>query len=622
MNSFFKLLATAAAVAAAFPSQAQNSQSSQMAANFDTNETVVITAGRQAQVAKDVLADNLVITAEEIARSGATTVVDLLQQQRGIEISRTGGAGSVASIFIRGAGNAQSVVFIDGVRIGASTTGGATWSTIPLAQIERIEVVYGPLSSLYGADAMGGVIQLFTKKDSKAATSNASYGVGSDGLRRWNAGIFSSDAGSFSYALNAARESSDGFSAAKPGAGAYTYNLDKDGYTQKSASGNMTWKFDSDWKLGVTFLQSTLDVQFDAGPSYNDRNQQKLENTAVFLKGKFSSDWQTQLQYARGNDRVFTDASYGKSSAETLQRGWTWQNNISFGRDVLQLIAEKRNEDVTTTTAGVSGERDTNSYAAAYTLKQEAHLATASVRRDQSSQFGSHNTYNLAYGYRLTENLRANVSYGTSFRAPSFNELYYPGYGISTNRPELGKNKEIGFLYDDNVNSFSGVYYDNKVTDLLATANPCPVQQSTHKYGCAYNINKASLSGWTFAASTKLDQLRLRASVDLQDPKDDLTGNRLPRRAKQHATLGADYRWNQWSFGIENVLSGERFDDQANKNRLGGYGLLNLVSSYQFAKNWSVLARWNNIADKKYELARNYNTPGSKFFIALSMGSN
>ncbi len=616
MNSLSKLLAATAAVAAAFPAQAQ-SQS-----NGDHAERVIITAGRQAQVAKDVLADNIVITAEDIARSGATTVVDLLQQQRGIEISRTGGAGSVSSIFIRGAGNAQSVVYIDGVRVGASTTGGATWSTIPLAQIERIEVVYGPLSSLYGADAMGGVIQLFTKKGSRTASSYASVGVGSDHLRNWNASIYGNDNASFTYALNAARETSDGFSASKPGAGAYTYNADKDGYTQKSFSGNLGWALDSNWKAGVSFLQSTLDVDFDAGPNYDDRNQQKLENTAAFVKGKFSADWNTSLQYSRGNDRVFTDASYGKSTAETLQRGWSWQNNISFGRDVLQLIAEKRNEDVSTTTAGVSGERDTTSYAAAYTLKQEAHLATASVRRDRSSQFGSHNTYNLAYGYRLTENFRANASYGTSFRAPSFNELYYPGYGIAQNRPELGKNKEVGFLYDDNVTSISAVYYDNKITDLIATAYPCPVQQSTHKYGCAYNINKASLSGWTFAASTKLDQMHLRASVDLQDPKDDLTGNRLPRRSKQHATLGADYRWQDWRFGIENVLSGERYDDQANKNRLGGYGLMNLVATYQLAKNWSVLARWNNIADKKYELARNYNTPGSKLFVALNFGAN
>ena len=214
------------------------------------------------------------------------------------------------------------------------------------------------------------------------------------------------------------------------------------------------------------------------------------------------------------------------------------------------------------------------------------------------------------------------MSYGTSFRAPSFNELYYPGYGLDINRPELGKNKEVGLLWDDNVTMFSAVYYENKITDLIATANPCPVQQSTHKYGCAYNINKATLSGFTLSASTKFEQLSLRATLDIQDPKDDLTGNRLARRSKQHATLGADYRWQDWTFSVENVLSGERFDDQANKNRLGGFGVINLVANYQFSKNWNLLARWNNVADKKYELARNYNTPGSNVYVGLNYGFN
>lgn len=612
MKTIFKTLAIATAVVSTFSSAA--------AQNLDNETKVLITAGRQPQVAKDVLADNVIISAEDIAKSGATSIVDLLQQQRGIEISRTGGAGSVSSVFVRGAANAQSVVYVDGVRIGASTTGGATWNSIPLSQIERIEIVYGPLSSLYGADAMGGVIQLFTKKSGKQAHTSFSIGAGSHGLRKVDAGVFGAASEDFQYGLNVARETSDGFSASKPASGAYTYNPDNDGYTQKSVNGNFAWKLAKDITYGINVLHSTLDVQFDAGPSYNDRSQQKFDNEATYLKGKLSDNWNASLQYARSLDSVFSDASYGKSTAETTQHAWTLQNDFSFGRDVLQLVAEKRGEDITTTTAGVGGERDTTSYAAAYTMKQDAHLATASVRSDHSSQYGSHKTYNFAYGYRLSDYLRVNASYGTSFRAPTFNELYYPGYGLNTNRPELGKNREIGLLYDDNTTMFSAVYYENKVTDLIATAYPCPVQQSSHKYGCAYNINKATLSGLTLGASTRLDQLSLRASLDIQDPKDDLTGNRLARRAKQHATLGADYRLQSWTFGVETVLSGERFDDQANKNRLGGYGIVNLVTTYRLENNWSVLARFNNIGDKNYELARNYRTPGRNFFIGLNYG--
>jgi vitamin B12 transporter len=583
----------------------------------NTQEQVIITAARQAQVAKDVLADNVVITAEQIQRAGATSIVDLLQQQRGIEISRTGGAGSVSSVFIRGAANSQSVVFVDGVRIGSSTTGGATWSSIPLSQIERIEIVYGPLSSLYGADAMGGVIQLFTKKSGPQSRTSLNFGLGSNNLRKFEAGVFGSSANDFQYGLNTAKESTDGFSASKPGSGPYTYNVDKDGYTQKSFNGNLSWKLNPDLTVGVNFVQSTLDVDFDAGPSYTDRGQQKFDNVATYAKGKLAANWNSSLQFSRNTDRVFTDASYGKSNADTVQRGWTWQNDVSFGKDVLQFVAEKREEDVRTTTAALNGKRDTQSYALAYVMKQDAHLASLSARMDDSSQYGRHNTGSIAYGYKLSDAMRVNASYGTSFRAPTFNELYYPGYGVASNKPELGKNAEVGLFYDDSSVQLSAVYYQNKITDLLVTTNQCP---AGYRYGCAANVNKGTLSGLTMGASTRLGAWNLRTTMDIQDPTDDTTGKRLARRAQRHASFGVDYRSNDLTVGIESVVSGDRFDDAANKNRLGGYGIVNLVTTYKIVSDWSLLARWNNVANKDYELARNYRTPGSNFYLGLSYG--
>ena len=605
-----KPLSLGLAIAACFSTSA-------FAQNDNVQEQVIITAARQAQVAKDVLADNVVITAEQIQRAGATSIVDLLQQQRGIEISRTGGAGSVSSVFIRGAANSQSVVFVDGVRIGSSTTGGATWSSIPLSQIERIEIVYGPLSSLYGADAMGGVIQLFTKKSGPQSRTSLNFGLGSNNLRKFEAGVFGSSANDFQYGLNTAKESTDGFSASKPGSGPYTYNVDKDGYTQKSFNGNLSWKMSSELTLGVNFVQSTLDIDFDAGPSYKDRGQQKFDNVATYAKGKLAANWNSSLQFSRNTDRVFSDASYGKSQADTAQRGWTWQNDVSFGKDVLQFVAEKREEDVRTTTAALNGKRDTQSYALAYVLKQDAHLASLSARMDDSSQYGSHNTGSIAYGYKLSDALRVNASYGTSFRAPTFNELYYPGYGVATNKPELGKNAEVGLFYDDSLVQLSAVYYQNKVTDLLVTTNKCP---AGYRYGCASNVNKGTLSGLTVGASTRFDAWNLRTTLDIQDPTDDTSGKRLARRAQRHASFGVDYRSNDLTVGIESVVSGDRFDDAANKNRLGGYGIVNLVTTYKIASDWSLLARWNNVADKDYELARNYRTPGSNFYLGLSYG--
>ncbi|MBC7503196.1 MAG: TonB-dependent receptor, partial [Herminiimonas sp.] len=219
---------------------------------------LIVTATRSPVAASDVLADNLVITADEIARFGQGSVADILQQKRGFELSRTGGAGSVTSMFIRGAANSQSVVLIDGVRVGSSTSGGAVWESIPLAEIDRIEVIYGPLSSVYGADAIGGVVQIFTRRGDGAPRATVSTGVGSRGARKLDAGISGSSEGErkLRYALSAATEREKGISASKPGAGSFTYNPDRDGYQKDSASGQLSIEWAKGHEAGVTFLHS------------------------------------------------------------------------------------------------------------------------------------------------------------------------------------------------------------------------------------------------------------------------------------------------------------------------------------------------------------------------------
>lgn len=612
MTSVIKPLAISFAVAAAFPS---------FSAFAEPAQNVVVTAGRQAQVAKDVLADNVVIGADEIATSGAVSVVDLLQKQRGIEIARNGGPGTTASVFMRGGSNAQSVVFIDGVRVGSSTNGGATWSAIPLSQIERIEIVYGPLSSLYGADAMGGVVQIFTKKGSREITPAASVGVGSYGLRKAEASISGATVSNFSFALSAGHETADGFSATKPAAGPYSYNADKDGYTLDSVSGRLGWEINKGIDVGLNFLQSRLDAQFDSGPNYDARSEQKLETVAVFAKAKLTSNWLSALQLAKAKDHSYNDSSsdpvYGKYRTDTTQTSINWQNDIVIGKDVLLLIAERRIEDVDGSTPAMNRSRSTNSYAASYVLKRDAHLASVSARYDDSTQYGGHTTGSLAYGYRLSDALRLNASYGTSFRAPTFNDLYYPGYSNPDNKPETAKNAEAGVFFDDNVNQLSAVYYQNKATDLLVYASPCPV---TTIKSCTYNVNKATMSGFTLGGSTKFANLTLRGSLDLQDPVDDMTGKRLARRAKQHASLTAEYAMNKLKLGIEGIFSGERFDDAANKKPLSGYGLLNLYATYDVAANWTLLGRFNNALNKDYETAKNYAMAGSNVFVGLSYG--
>lgn len=585
-----------------------------------TLSTVLVTATRSPQSASDVLSDNVVIGADEIARSGAVSLSELLQKQRGIEVTRNGGPGTVSSVFIRGAGNKQNIVLVDGVRIGSATTGEANWSALPLSAIDHIEIVYGPLSTLYGADAIGAVVQIFTRHGAGAPRLGAAVGAGSDAARSYEASISGATGGehSFSYALSAGKEKSAGFSALLPTASKTKYNADDDGYDKESASGRFALELARGHEIGLQFLHSRLDAQYDNGPGYDARNLKKLENLAFFSKNTFLPKWTSQFQVAEARDLQGTDAgpkASDKSQYNTTQTDFSWQNDILLGADTLQVLLDHRKEE------SIARERSTNSVAASYNLKRERHLASVSVRNDDSSQYGSNTTGALGYGYRVTNALRASASIGTSFRAPTFNELYDPDVGVAANRPEKGRNAETGLYFDDGVTQLSAVYYRNRLTDLLVLTKPCPVEPAKHeRYGCAYNVNHALLEGISLSGRRQFGPLALSGNLDLQDPRDETTGKSLERRARRHANVAAEYGAGALKGGAELQLSGQRFDKADNKDVLGGYGLLNLYASWQAAPDWSLLLRWNNVANKQYELVRTYATAGSGVFLGLRYG--
>ncbi|WP_426103912.1 TonB-dependent receptor plug domain-containing protein [Massilia sp. TSP1-1-2] len=584
--------------------------------------SVVVTASRTPQAAADVLSDNITLSSQDILRSGAGNIVDLLQKQRGIEVARNGGPGTSASVFIRGGDSRQTVVLVDGVRIGSSTSGIANWSALPLANIERIEIVYGPLATMYGADAIGGVVQVFTKRGTGAPAINASVGAGSDKTRSADASV-SGGAGRFNYALTLTRDQDEGFSATKPGN--YSYNGDNDGYTKDSASGQFGVALAQGHEAGLLFMHSSLDAQYDNGASnFDARGEQVLNNVALYSKHQFSPAWQVRFQASRADDKSsnFSNATAtGYSRLDTRQNTYSAQSDLALGADLLQVLLERREEDVlSSSAAALSRDRSTNSAAASYSIKRGAHLGTVSARHDNSSQYGSVNTGGIGYGYRISSTLRANASFGTSFRAPTFNELYYPSYGVESNRPEHGRNAEAGLVYNTGASQVTAVYYRNRLKDLLVSTSVCPVEAASHPYGCAYNVNRATLSGLSVGARTTVGPLELSGAFDLQDPQDDTTGKQLVRRAKRHASLAAEYSSGALVLGAGVQMSGKRFDNTSNTATLSGYGLLNLFASYRFAPDWTAIVRWNNATDKQYELAGTYATAGSQAFIGLRYG--
>jgi len=595
-----------------------------------SDQTVIVTAARTAQAAFDVLSDNIFITADEIAQSGQSNLLDLLQQKRGIEITTNGGPGSVSSVFIRGANTPQSIVLIDGVRIGSSTAGGATWENIPLSQIDHIEIVYGPLSAMYGADAMGGVVQIFTKQGDGALHSSAAVGVGSYGTHTVDVGVAGSSSGDnkFRYSIDASRDESSGFPATTPAS--YFYNPAKEGYGKDGASVLLSMDVAQGHAVGLNLLYSSNNAQFANGLGYVPSTVEHLGTYAVYARDQFVPGWTSLVQLSQSDDKNWSSngpdwLAYGYSAPAstfyTTQNDLSWQNDFAIGTDVLQVIAERREEKVDTN-AGFGGDRNTNSIAASYQWKSGNQLAMASIRDDDSTQYGSQTTGGLAYGYKLGSALRVNASVGTSFRAPTFNELYYPDYGNPAIKPEQGRNAETGVYYDDGRSQWSAVYYRNRITDLIVDAPTCPINSTSYPYGCAYNVDSVTLSGVTVGARTKIGNFALHGSLDFQDPRDETTDTILARRSREHGSIGVDYSEGKIQAGFDSIFSGKRYDDEANTQVLGGYGLLNLHANYALNKDWTVFGRWNNVLNKNYELAYGFNTPGSNLFVGMRYGLN
>jgi vitamin B12 transporter len=573
-------------------------------------DPIVVTATRSPQRLSTLLADVTVIGPEEIARAGQSGLAELLSRQPGVEIATNGGPASTSAVFLRGANNAQTLVLIDGVRVASSTSGAAAYEAIPVDQIERIEILRGPASSLYGADAIGGVIQIFTRRGEQvAARFNASAGYGTYDTSKLTAGV-TGGSGPWTYALQLGAARSNGFNAIGNPAN-FSYNPDRDGYKNANVSASGSWRITDEHEVSAQFFRNRLNAQFDAGLDFDDRTITTVESYALAARDRWTPVWTSWLQAAVGSDDSDTEAGFGDSRFHTRQRQFTWQNDLTLPLGSLQLLAERREEQVTSDVAFPVTERTTNSVGAFYQLRSDAQTAEANVRYDHSSQFGGRTTGTLAYGYRFSPMWRATVSAGTAFKAPTFNDLYFPGFSNPDLVPEKSRNVEAGLYYGDSNQQARIVIYRNRVDDLI-------VFVCDENFVCApQNVAKATLEGITLGYEKSWDELTLKASLDLQRPEDDATGALLPRRAKRHGALVLARSFGAWRIGVEETASSQRFDDAANTRKMGGYALTNLTVEYGLAKAWTLFARVNNLFDKRYELAADYNTPRFNVFAGV-----
>lgn len=578
-------------------------------------DPMLVTATRTATALDDSLSPAQVIDRATIESSQATSLQDLLRGRAGINLANTGGLGKQTSLFLRGTNSAHTLVLVDGVRINAADSGLAMLQDLPLAQIERVEIVRGPQSSLYGADAIGGVIQIFTRRNGGGFAPHLELGGGSNGLRQASGGIGGgSDRGWFG--IDIAYQHSDGIDSCRGSAATFAGcgadEPDRDGYRNLSKSARGGYTFNEQWSVEGSALRAEGENHYDGYYNYSETLQQVLGGKVRYTP----------------SERLAVTASIGRSDNESDNSGpfgavgsaQTHRDSASVQADVTVATGHLLSAGVDWSDDSLDGSsidylvesRDNTGVFVQYQGRFGAHQLQASVRNDDNQQFGNHTTGSLAWGLDLGDGWKLTASHGTAFKAPTFSDLYDPWSGVPTLDPEKARSTNLGIAQQGHGWRWGLDAYETRVDDLIT-------------YDAAtfhmVQVEKARIRGAELTGSTTLAGIDVNAQLSWTDPRNRTVGsqydNWLARRARETARIDLDRRFGDLRVGLTGFGAGKRYDDAANGVRLAGYGTLDVRLEYALSADWSVLARAANVFDRRYETVAWYNQPGREYQLSV-----
>ena len=567
---------------------------------------VVVTATGVAQTVDAALADVSVIDRADIEASGAPDVYELLKLQAGIDIVRSGGAGTQTNVFLRGTNSNHVLVLIDGVRAASLNTGAFAWEQLPLDVVERIEIVRGPRAAVWGSDAIGGVIQIFTRHLDGAAASVrlGSYrdAAGSAGIGHWR--------DSEGFSINAGIRHVRGFSAQNPQG--FSYDPDNDGERNRNLSARGAVRLGSQ-TLSTSGMFSDSTVEFDQGVSHN------LEQTlGMQLADQLSRHWahQVMIGYAREDLSTPVFATRFRSRRKSLG----WRNRLDLSRQNYLLAGvEVLHESGSSidTRSGSATYADTRDNQALY-LSWHGHQGRLdwelAGRHDHNSEFGNAHTGSAAAGYQFSPAWRLSASWGQGFRGPNLNEQFSPGFGgyYAGNpnlKPERSRSTGIGVEWSPaQTLEVRLEHYRNDIGQLISFSGG-PMSQ-------AENIARARIRGSELVAAWTPGEWQLKANATWQDARDLATGSRLLRRPGRKASLMLDRQLTGTTrAGLEWLAAGPRPELGGT---LPGYSLLNARFSWRPLDRLAIHLRGQNLTNRDYQELRGFNTPGRSFWIQLA----
>ena len=580
----------------------------------DLNQ-VIVTASRAAQPLDTAIASVTLVTRADIDRLQPHSVAELLTGLVGISVSANGDLGKATSVFVRGTNADHVLVLVDGIKIGSATTGSAAWEQLPVEQIDHIEIVRGPSSSLYGSEALGGVVQIFTRQGTPGAAGLPSFALsgGSHGTYQGEAG-YSGGAGDGWYNASVTGLYTDGIPicAARSPVTADCYTTaPQQGYWSGAAAASGGYRWES--------ATATLDLlRVDGDTRYNGTifsgNESRVVQQGLGGTVTVTPRPSLTMTLAAGESLDRSQEYFGGepvSFFNTRRETASWLNHLSLTPAETFLV-------------GADFERDLIASDTAYTVRSRTDTGLVglyqrfagrvemqlSARHDHNQQFGDHLTGSVQFAYRFDDALRLTASYGSAFKAPTFNELYFPFFGDPALRPETSRSTEVGLngrwrLLDWAVNA-----YETRVADLIEY-NPV-------SFG-ASNIGRARIRGLETQLLTHVERWRVQLELTVLDPRDTGMnyGDLLPQRAQYTARLDLDREVGAFSLGATLFGSGPRFDDPANTERLGGYGTLDLRASWRLPSRWEIQALLQNALNRSYETALYYNQPGRSAYLTL-----
>ncbi len=593
-------------------------------------DKIVVTATRTPTKTSNVIAQTRVIDSEELQRYQGQTVTDVLKNQPGINITQSGGMGTASNFYMRGFDSKQILVIIDGIRYGSISLGSPSLNLLSADQLDRIEILYGASgSSIYGSDAMGGVIQIFTKGNS-VDKSNVSTTVGYGSNNHYQIGITGQlKNATSSMSLGVSRNETDGFNAIA-NSNSTDYNADDDGFKSTNASLALQHKLSDSLSAGLSALytDSTTDIDSAGNAFPNAYSDQKNGSANAYLQYETpltvsklsygqsidkstshdanSINYQEGSQYDTTQEQVRLETSINAQPG-TVTVGAEWLSQKLDASDVLDFSGYP---DPAVQTPYNPDDRTVKSAFVGYQLADTYYDLQANYRVDDNSQYGNESTYNLGAAIRPLVGMRIGANYATGFRAPTFNDLYWPGFSNPNLKPERTKNTEVFVEYanDAQTSRLTGYYTDAE--DLISNAA---------------NISEAKIKGLSLTSDWNMNDFIFGLGYDYLDAKDKTANSasydqQLAYRPKNSGLIYVGYQQPMFDVRLEAKHTDNRLT--AENNKLDSYTLLNLSGAVYINPNLRANLRVDNITDEDYILAsqfgNEYATEGTNFFTSLT----